>query len=503
MDDHNQTDWKKVFLILIVSILTVMSFRIGDLDIPLSYDEGIHAYVGAVAIPNGKLPYVDVFDQKPPLVYAPYYFSEKILGHGWRQLRLTGLVIMILTVFMTLILLTHFVPIEISFLVGILWMWFSKRPEMDGQFNLLSEFQLVFILSLILWFRNKVVGKQIRVKTIICYGLLVSFASLLKQTYILLLFLAIWDIWSSASNGDLMRKIINFFFLILGFLAPWMMITGYYFYRSGIDWLLKGVIGYNFRYYAAGENKLGFWPWIGEYISRWGKFVLFTSPSILSYRELSLPIDKDRRILIEGLLYFIFISLLSMFVANPRFFGHYQILFVYPAVLLAVVVIFKNSKSIFFPKALTYLLCLILILGFGVSFGRLSYQRNIDKLTSNGNGVDNLVKSLYTENSDYKLALFGPLNSYYYQLKIQLWSRHIIAELPFWNRHDFFYDDYISSFINNKPDLILINKDSKLLSDSRFNALISEYYLADEDGLTEVFIAKANKSFPNKYIKGE
>jgi hypothetical protein len=54
----------------VVGALLALVFlaRLGALDVPLERDEGAYAYIAA-QWRSGLIPYRDVFDHKPPLVY--------------------------------------------------------------------------------------------------------------------------------------------------------------------------------------------------------------------------------------------------------------------------------------------------------------------------------------------------------------------------------------------------------------------------------------------------
>lgn len=65
---------------------------------PIGYDEFVWEYIAQQTLKGGFFPYRDVFDNKPPLVYVPFLFSEIVVGHADRAVRATGVFLHVLIV---------------------------------------------------------------------------------------------------------------------------------------------------------------------------------------------------------------------------------------------------------------------------------------------------------------------------------------------------------------------------------------------------------------------
>jgi 4-amino-4-deoxy-L-arabinose transferase-like glycosyltransferase len=86
-------------LILLYVSLAVFAvlLRLSTIGIPLERDEGAYAYIGS-ALTRGAVPYRDVFDHKPPLIYAVYAIISLIHDHDPIIVRLVSAVIWLLSV---------------------------------------------------------------------------------------------------------------------------------------------------------------------------------------------------------------------------------------------------------------------------------------------------------------------------------------------------------------------------------------------------------------------
>jgi hypothetical protein len=66
-------------LLWVLAFACLLTLRLPFLSLPLERDEGEYAYI-AWRVLEGEVPYRDAFDQKPPLVFAPYLLALTTVG---------------------------------------------------------------------------------------------------------------------------------------------------------------------------------------------------------------------------------------------------------------------------------------------------------------------------------------------------------------------------------------------------------------------------------------
>jgi len=79
-----QTKNRLLFGILIIAC--VLLLRLPAIHVPIERDEGAYALIGSYLF--SKLPYVDYFDHKPPVVYLIYKFIDIFGDHSIEKINL-------------------------------------------------------------------------------------------------------------------------------------------------------------------------------------------------------------------------------------------------------------------------------------------------------------------------------------------------------------------------------------------------------------------------------
>jgi 4-amino-4-deoxy-L-arabinose transferase-like glycosyltransferase len=83
--DHGKTA-KKELAFLFVLIGLVLFLRLPRMYEPLDSREGVYAYAASV-IPEGAMPYADVFDHKPPMIFYIYRIAFDVFGESTQAVR--------------------------------------------------------------------------------------------------------------------------------------------------------------------------------------------------------------------------------------------------------------------------------------------------------------------------------------------------------------------------------------------------------------------------------
>jgi len=70
-----------VKIILFTVLAVIVTLRIFNVPVPLERDEGAYAYT-AQRLDKGEIPYRDIFDHKPPLIFFAYWLAFKMFGES-------------------------------------------------------------------------------------------------------------------------------------------------------------------------------------------------------------------------------------------------------------------------------------------------------------------------------------------------------------------------------------------------------------------------------------
>lgn len=95
-------------LIMIFAALAVIALIVGveSLLYPFGRDQGIHALI-AYAMSEGQIPYLDVYNIKPPLTTLFHWVALKLFGHSMLAIRVLDLLVSLATAFLIYILVQH------------------------------------------------------------------------------------------------------------------------------------------------------------------------------------------------------------------------------------------------------------------------------------------------------------------------------------------------------------------------------------------------------------
>jgi len=220
---------------------------------PYERDEGGYAYVAYFAR-QGIIPYRDVFDQKPPLIYLIFYLGEIINPGGtW------GPRVLAATFTYASAILIYFVgKKEFDRKTGLVSMWLFVAmltiPEMTPFSANTEIFLLPFMIGGYLIFVNY--GNSNKKLPWFIFGVLSSIAVLFKPicTPLLLYIFILWVCKHSAKNHNVRQLLIRISLTILGTVIVITPIFLYLVKNNALKPFIDTVILYNLQYSRQFQN---------------------------------------------------------------------------------------------------------------------------------------------------------------------------------------------------------------------------------------------------------
>ena len=240
--------WLAWLAICLVYIL----IRLNTVSLPLDRDEGIFGYAGQVILNHG-LPYKDVFDHKPPVIF---YLNALALLLG--PPTATGIHIFLHVYnFFTLIVLfflakTYTESYTTGLWVAFTYAVFSSSPAIQG-FTASTEIFLLLPLSMSLLFAVLAVQRRSGLLSL-ASGICGALAFFTKQTAgIILIFICLYLIASQVSrmttkNSSKRKTIAILFSWGAGCILVTLLLAGYYYYHNVFNEFLYWSFTYNLFY---------------------------------------------------------------------------------------------------------------------------------------------------------------------------------------------------------------------------------------------------------------
>ena len=217
------------------------------LTLPLERDEGAYAYIAGAWL-RGELPYRDLFDHKPPLLYILY--MPAIVGARVTALsiRLWGSIIFLVQLPLLYLLARRVWDQPTAGLAVVLYAIAGSAFSLQGLI-LNSEQALVLpaLLALLCLFRG-IAGDRDRWSFL--YGLCVGLIAMIKPTAVPLLVPLALVIGARGMGGRLRQL----GFAIAGAVMPWLPIVAVWGISNALDDLYAALVLYN-RLYAAESVK--------------------------------------------------------------------------------------------------------------------------------------------------------------------------------------------------------------------------------------------------------
>ncbi len=239
--------WWSVALPLALAIAAAVLMRWPGLNLPLERDEGAYAYIAGAWL-KGELPYRDLFDHKPPLLYILYMPAVVGARVSALSIRLWATIIFLVQLPLLHLLARRVWDQPTAGLAVVLYAVAGSAFSMQGLI-LNSEQALVLpaLLALICLFRGI---EADRGRWSFLYGLCVGLIAMIKPTAVpLLVPLAL--VTGARGMGGRLRRLA---FATAGAVIPWLPIVAVWGASNALDDLYGALVLYN-RLYAAESVK--------------------------------------------------------------------------------------------------------------------------------------------------------------------------------------------------------------------------------------------------------
>jgi len=239
-----------VFLALAVLLAASFLLRVPLLSVPLERDEGEYAYI-AQRLLHGEVPYRDAFDQKPPLVFFIYLAVMLAFGFTTTGIHLGMHLYSLLTIFLLYRLVARLLHPWAGLLAAAL---LSVTVAGSGYLGNAANTVIFMILPLV-WGLSAALGglQDERPRLLLGSGVLHGLALACKQVaftnlVFVVLLAVLWRHHGERPSGRTIATRLGW--LVLGVLAPWVLIVGYFALNGALDDFIHNVIVYNFTYAA-------------------------------------------------------------------------------------------------------------------------------------------------------------------------------------------------------------------------------------------------------------
>lgn len=387
----NKTKIKKYMLLLIFSIVFVMLYSYTTLYSIGSNDSSIFLTIGKFWS-DGKLPYVDLFDHKGPLIFFINMLGYKIFGCSQGVL-----LFQMISMFFSVYFLEKIASFELknkkeSMLLTFLTLCFLSVIYSGG--NLTEEYCLPFIMCcmyLTLNFLNTYIKtKKICHKKIysFVYGFSLAVCFLTRLTNcisILLGISVIYFIFIKDKNIKLLFE--NLIFLILGFLVLFLPFSVYFLFKNCFFEFIYGTLLYNIDY----ASKLFSWIYSGNILKYILIYFVCFFPSYIIFVVGILKLRKEQNI--KSIFYILLGIFENVLFLTGNLYPHYSMIALPNFIILLCE--FENKinkyKNIFY-FFIIFLFC----------FWNVVYVFNLKKEFINDNNyskIDELISRIDDRNS--------------------------------------------------------------------------------------------------------
>jgi hypothetical protein len=213
-------------------------------------DSGLFAYIGQQII-EGRLPYRDAWDHKPPGVFYVDALAMLVLGQNPWALWWLGLVWISLTAAALFLILNRFTGVLSAALAVLVFLFTLHYPDYYQGGNYTEVYallpQVLSIGALAAWLRSGRLG------WLACLGLLTAACILFKPTYIALDCASLAVVFFlELRRRNLRRLILDFGTFTAGLALPLLLVAGYFALRGAFNDFWGASITYNALYAERG-----------------------------------------------------------------------------------------------------------------------------------------------------------------------------------------------------------------------------------------------------------
>ena len=469
---------EKLFYFITLIIIIWVGMRLADA--PMERDEGEYAYAGWQIL-RGGLPYVDFYNMKFPGTYFSYALIFKCFGTSIYAVRLTVLVLNILSSFFIIQIAKNLLGEESSWIAGGTFLLLSMSFGAQGIIANTEHF-VVFFAMLGLWLLIE--------KMPLGAGIHLAIACIMKQHGVFYLGFAFFFIlMQHLQIRNLKSTIINVLWFCMGYMIPFAVFFSYLMYNNIIP---------NFYFFAV------------EYASAYSTLVKPTFKYISTYKYLFIDnplfwlvfwaalwhIFKNKLNLkywnknVEALLLIVFFIVSFMAICPGWFFRPHYFQLIFPASALIMAYGFKelNWNKVFRGKILgkQHFLAIALMVSVLCQVGYFFYKSPdtiIDELYDGEcfTGLRDVGQFLNNKTkSGDKIGMFGsdPQLLFYAQRESAsgyMYAYPLVENQPFADRMT---HQYIHEIEGKKPEWLVYLTTSKG-EDNQKNVVHIDNWFAD------------------------
>ena len=441
-----------VGLSLLVILLTIIG-RINLLEVPLSRDEGTYGLLGKLAM-NGKIPYLDFYEMKPPVLYYSVGIGGQIFGFSDTGYRIFLLMVNVVSSFLLYAICKKYTSIKIGAIAAAIFSMLSLNLYAFG-FALVAEHIVNLFIILSLYF---ILVTEHKYKLILA-GVTFALALFTKQTAILISPVIALLIYFQSDNFK--HFITNLLWLTAGVLSVTFMVLLFLIITGSLNEALFWIWTYPSKYsdgIAWSEGKDYFKMFFNK-IFNFNKWTLISS-GITSI--IALVFIKNNYI--KAAILYLILTIAGIFPGN-RFYGQYW-LPIFPALSLLT----AFSLHSLFTKwnkfsALILIIPLLLLIDYSRNknyFFAQDKHQEILKLYK-GNPFEAMKKlSEYAKKiikKDETFMVFGSEPQLYLYADKMPVTNHVFMGMMSRNTEKSkpFADEVIKDLETKKPDYILYN----------------------------------------------
>jgi len=347
--DEKQTSNTLIFTILTALFLVLMFvIRLNFLDIPYERDEGSYSYYGLL-LNEGKIPYIDFYEQKPPGLFVSYAIMEWFTGTSVKGLHAGFFIMNFFTSFFIFYWLRRLINVNAGFVGAVLYSLLSLAPEVSG-YTIQAEHFITFYLSISLFFiskvyflnENEVPSNRSRNIYLILSGFFLGFALMTKPNAIFFIpAIAFPILMNYFKDKNLKSLIIETLIWGIGAVIPVILLLGLVMAKGAWDECWYWMVTYPKNYVSAIPWSFGKQLLSGQLKVQWANYSLWYILAIIGF--IAVFAIKKWSWSQKGTIILIIIGACLSVVPGLRFYAHYWIHFM-PGVALGVAILFGALK---------------------------------------------------------------------------------------------------------------------------------------------------------------
>jgi 4-amino-4-deoxy-L-arabinose transferase-like glycosyltransferase len=318
----------------LIPILLYLPF----IGMPFERDEGVYATI-AQGILDGKVPYRDLFDNKPPLVYAWYAVSFTLFGESVFAPRILAALALSLTAVLLYQQARLALPKGAAYTAAILFAISTGLPWVALHANTEAYLLLPLVASLLAFTRGMKDGK---LGWFLAAGLLAGLAMMTKQVAMwnLLALAMVTLVWQHKTYGMNWRAVAPVFWLFTGTLISLAAVALPFALTGSLDDFLYANLSYNWVYV-----RLITWAERLEYMGAIIFFLAVAAPFVAGAAAGLVVIFRRRAQAMDYVLILWAIASAIGVASGGRFFPHYFLQLMPSLAVLTGIVIYDRFAN--------------------------------------------------------------------------------------------------------------------------------------------------------------